>query len=181
MQELNGLELASFTSRAVAFAIDFAIAGALFLGGLVGFFKIANRYTSLGANNRHINVELNFFENWYSIVYLVLFFGLSFYFGNGRTIGKRVMGIRVVSIVHRRLGLWHSITSFTPTGGRFTTAWLKRLSSAKDGVSARGWASGVGWCGLSDKFPARSVRQLCAHPRDAPGHESQAVVHAQTR
>jgi uncharacterized RDD family membrane protein YckC len=109
MQELNGLELASFTSRAVAFAIDFAIAGALFLGGLVGFFKIANRYTSLGANNRHINVELNFFENWYSIVYLVLFFGLSFYFGNGRTIGKRVMGIRVVSIVHRRLGLWHSI------------------------------------------------------------------------
>jgi len=109
MQELNGLELASFTSRAVAFAIDFAIAGALFLGGLVGFFKIANRYTSLGADNQHINVELNFFENWYSIVYLVLFFGLSLYFGNGRTIGKRVMGIRVVSIVHHRLGLWHSI------------------------------------------------------------------------
>jgi len=109
MRELNGLELASFTSRALALLIDFVIAGALFLGGLVGFFTIVNRYTSLGASKQHINVELNFFENWYSIVYLVLFFGLSVYLGNGRTIGKRVMGIRVVSIVHHRMGLWHSI------------------------------------------------------------------------
>lgn len=109
MQELDGVELASFTSRAVAFFIDFAIAGALFLGLLVLFFKLANRYTSLGNNNQHLNIELNFFENWYSIVYLVLFFGLSVYLGNGRTIGKRVMGIRVVSLVHHRMGLWHSI------------------------------------------------------------------------
>ena len=80
-----------------------------FLGGLMGFFKIANRYTSLGANHQHLNVELNFFENWYSVVYLVLFFGLSVYLGNGRTIGKRIMGIRVVSLVHHRVGFWHSI------------------------------------------------------------------------
>jgi uncharacterized RDD family membrane protein YckC len=109
MRELSGMELASFTSRAAAFFIDFVFAGALFLVGLMGFFKIANRYTSLGANNQHLNVELNFFENWYSVVYLVLFFGLSVYLGNGRTIGKRIMGIRVVSIVHHRTGLWHSI------------------------------------------------------------------------
>ena len=109
MQELNDVELASFTSRAVAFAIDFAIAGALFLGVLLAFFKLANRFTSLGQNNQHLNIELNFFENWYSVVYLVVFFGLSVYFGNGRTIGKRVMGIRVVSLVHHRMSLWHSI------------------------------------------------------------------------
>jgi uncharacterized RDD family membrane protein YckC len=109
MQELNGLELASFASRAGALFIDFAIAGALFLGLLLLFFKIANRYTSLGQNKQHINVELNFFENWYSIVYLVVFFGLSLYFGNGRTLGKRVMGIRVVSLVHHKMSLWHSI------------------------------------------------------------------------
>jgi uncharacterized RDD family membrane protein YckC len=109
MRELNGVELASFTSRAVAFLIDFLIAGALFLSGLFLFFKIANRFTSFGGNNANIKIELNFFENWYSVVYLVLFFGLSVYLGNGRTIGKRVMGIRVVSIVHHRMGLWHSI------------------------------------------------------------------------
>jgi uncharacterized RDD family membrane protein YckC len=109
MQELSGMELASFASRAVAFAIDFAIAGALFLGGLFVFFKLANRYTSLGQNNAHIKVELNFFENWYSIVYLVLFFSISLYLGNGQTLGKRIMGIRVVSIVHHKMSLWHCI------------------------------------------------------------------------
>ena len=85
------------------------IAGVLFLAVLIATAKLLNRFTSLGQNNRHVNIELNFFENWYSIVYLVLFFGLSVYLGNGRTIGKRVMGIRVVSIVHHRMGLWHSI------------------------------------------------------------------------
>lgn len=109
MRELAGLELASFSSRALAFVIDFWIAGALFLGALLLFFKLANRYTPLGASNRQIKIELNFFENWYSILYLVLFFGLSIYFGNGRSIGKRVMGIRVVSLVHHRMSLWHSI------------------------------------------------------------------------
>jgi uncharacterized RDD family membrane protein YckC len=109
MHELAGLELASFSSRALAFLIDFVIAGVLFLAGLLLLAKIANRFTPLGQNNKHFDIELNFFENWYSIVYLVLFFGLSVYFGNGRTLGKRVMGIRVVSIVHHRMSLWHSI------------------------------------------------------------------------
>jgi uncharacterized RDD family membrane protein YckC len=109
MQELSGVELASFTRRALAFAIDFAIAGALFLAGLMALAKFANSFTSLGQNNQHIHIELNFFENWYSVVYLVLFFGLSVYIGNGQTIGKRVTGIRVVSLVHHRMSLWHSI------------------------------------------------------------------------
>jgi hypothetical protein len=94
----------------VAFLIDFAIAGALFLGGSGHHFLSSQTATPAWARTtKHINIELNFFENWYSIVYLVLFFGLSVYLGNGRTIGKRVMGIRVVSLVHHRMGLWHSI------------------------------------------------------------------------
>jgi len=109
MHELSGLELASFRSRAIALFIDFVIAGVLFLALLLIVAQLLNRFTSLGQDNRHIQLELTFFENWYSIVYLVLFFGLSAYWGNGRTIGKRIMGIRVVSIVHHRLGLWHSI------------------------------------------------------------------------
>jgi uncharacterized RDD family membrane protein YckC len=38
-----------------------------------------------------------------------VFFGLSFYLGNRQTLGKRLMGIRAVSLVHHRLSLWHSI------------------------------------------------------------------------
>jgi hypothetical protein len=34
-REFNGVELASFASRAIAFLIDFVIAGALFMGVLV--------------------------------------------------------------------------------------------------------------------------------------------------
>jgi uncharacterized RDD family membrane protein YckC len=109
MQELNGVELASFASRAVAFAIDFVIAGVLFLVLLFTIATLLNRFTSLGQNNQHIKIELNFFENWYSVVYLVVFFGLSIYFGDGRTLGKRVMGVRVVSLVHHRMSFWHSI------------------------------------------------------------------------
>jgi uncharacterized RDD family membrane protein YckC len=39
----------------------------------------------------------------------VLYFGLATWRWNGRTIGKRLMKIRVVSIVHERMTLWHSI------------------------------------------------------------------------
>jgi hypothetical protein len=40
MRELDGVELASFSSRAAAFFIDFLIAGALFLGALVAVGKL---------------------------------------------------------------------------------------------------------------------------------------------
>src|SRR5580658_5502526 len=89
--------------------MDFVFAGACFRGGLLLLAKIANLFPPIGENNKHFYIELNFFENWYSIVYLVLFFGLSVYLGNGRTLGKRVMGIRVVSLVHHKMSLWHSI------------------------------------------------------------------------
>jgi len=109
MQELDGVELASFQARAVALFVDFAIAGALFLAAGFGAVQLLNRYTSLGKSKEHFNVELNFFHNWYSVLYLVIFFGLSLYIGNGQTIGKRLMGIRAVSLVHHRMSLWHSI------------------------------------------------------------------------
>jgi uncharacterized RDD family membrane protein YckC len=106
MQELAGLKLASFTSRACAFAIDFALAGVIFMAAVMGFGILGIR---LGIVKQDAHLELNFFENWYSIVWLVLYFGLSIYFGNGQTLGKRLMRIRVVSLVHHRMSLWHSV------------------------------------------------------------------------
>jgi hypothetical protein len=43
MRELDGMELASFASRAAAFSIDFLIAGALFLVVLVTVRMLLNR------------------------------------------------------------------------------------------------------------------------------------------
>lgn len=39
----------------------------------------------------------------------VLYFSISFYFFKGRTIGKFFLRLRVVSLYHERLGLWHCI------------------------------------------------------------------------
>jgi hypothetical protein len=55
-----------------------------------------------------VHLKFGFFDNLYSLFYLTLYFGLSNYFGNGRTPGKRLLGIRAVSLVHHRLSLWHS-------------------------------------------------------------------------
>ena len=106
MEELNGVELASFASRAVALIIDFIVSAILFM---VVTVPAALLLDTLGFVYSDLNLELTFFHNWYSIVWLVLYFSLSFYFGNGKTIGKALCNIRVVSLVHKRMGLWHSL------------------------------------------------------------------------
>ncbi len=55
-----------------------------------------------------IHLNFGFFDNLYSLLYFTLYFGLSNYFGNGQTPGKRLLRIRAVSLVHNRLSLWHS-------------------------------------------------------------------------
>lgn len=101
MQELEGAELASFQARAAALLLAFII----FVPGAFAAGTVAEKY--LGFHDLHI--ELNFFENWFSIIYLVVFFGLSTYLGNGQTIGKKAFRIRAVSLVHHRMSLWHSV------------------------------------------------------------------------
>ncbi len=39
----------------------------------------------------------------------VLYFGILLWKGKGQTPGKRIMKIRVVSIMHRHLSFWHSV------------------------------------------------------------------------
>jgi len=111
MHALSGRILASFGARAAAFAIDFAIAGALFmiLFTLLGV-PVLRALIRAGVVERpgDVMLKLNFFQNWYSLVWLVVYFGLTTYWGNGRTPGKRLLKIRVVSLVHDHLSLWHA-------------------------------------------------------------------------
>jgi uncharacterized RDD family membrane protein YckC len=39
----------------------------------------------------------------------VLYFALSFYFWRGKTVGKYFLRLKVLSLYHERLGLWHCI------------------------------------------------------------------------
>ncbi len=104
MRELHGNPLASFTRRAGAFCCDFLLAWGLFLALLIPGGKLAHR---LGYLTADVNLKFDF-GHWYSLLFLVLYFAFSTYWGNGRTIGKWLFGIRTVSLVHRHMTLWHS-------------------------------------------------------------------------
>ncbi len=56
------------------------------------------------------DVHLDFdFHEWYSVLFVVLYYGLATYWGNGQTLGKRLCKIRVVSLVEERITLWTAI------------------------------------------------------------------------
>jgi len=107
VEELAGTQLASFFQRALALFIDFWAAGISFvLVTLIVFF--IESWTGLFNLDPDLHVDFTFFENWYSLIWLVLYFMLSVYFSNGKTIGKLICRIRIESLVHKRLNLWHS-------------------------------------------------------------------------
>jgi uncharacterized RDD family membrane protein YckC len=101
-QSLNGLPLASFGRRAAAFAIDFGIVALL-----IGLFTLPETLRSMAITN-DFKMDINPFHGW-ELLSLPLYFGLWTYFGHGQTLGKKLMKIRVISLVHERLTLWHSI------------------------------------------------------------------------
>lgn len=103
---LTGLPLASFTRRAIALFIDFVVSGIMFAFLVLGVMLIG-KWTGL-FTFPDIDVDFRFFGNWYSVVWLVLYFTLSMYLSNGRTVGKRLCRIRILSLVHDHIGLWHS-------------------------------------------------------------------------
>jgi uncharacterized RDD family membrane protein YckC len=107
LDQLKGTPLASFTARAAAFALDFLIAFIVFTVLLIYGAKLLAYFKMIDPD---LNLTLKFdFTNWYSLIFLVLYFGLFTYWGKGQTPGKRVMKIRVVSLAHAHISLWHSI------------------------------------------------------------------------
>jgi uncharacterized RDD family membrane protein YckC len=125
MRALHGCQLASFQRRVAAFLLDLLVGAILFFALFVAIAYIRNgsitfhvsgiRVSGMehapdpGAANRDVNVRLTFFENGAGILWWVLYFGLGTYAGKGRTPGKWLMNIRVVSLVHDRLTLWQSV------------------------------------------------------------------------
>lgn len=99
---LQGVRLASFRSRAAAFLIDLTIVVVALLtpGALVLLLQGPPGPTS------DIKVESG---SIISFAVFVAYFALTTYWGRGRTPGKRLLGIQVISIVHPRLSLWHCI------------------------------------------------------------------------
>ena len=106
MLMLEGVELASFARRAGAMAIDFA-AVVLMLVPIT--LLLVLWYKARNINNANIDIHFKPFENWYSTLLPVVYFGLVVWKTNGRTLGKWLTGIRIVSLGHERITLWQSV------------------------------------------------------------------------
>ena len=114
LMELNGVKLAPFFRRAAAFYIDLIVAVPLAVTLIAGY----TYFTGGFKNNADLKFEFNF-ENWYSLVGLVLYFGLATYFGNGKTLGKKLLKIRVVSLTHSKMTFFQSIERSLGYGASF--------------------------------------------------------------
>jgi uncharacterized RDD family membrane protein YckC len=108
MAELEGQPLASFLARAVAFFIDMVIASMSFVVPAILGAMVAVKMGWV-QHNVHITFDPFHHEHWESLIWYVVFIGASNYIGNGATIGKKILRIRAVSLVHHRLSLWHSV------------------------------------------------------------------------
>jgi uncharacterized RDD family membrane protein YckC len=135
MLELDGIELAGFWSRAWAFVIDGLIVSLIFMVvvGLYMLTVVGVRIESAKLHGRPVptlqqivmappfNVKAKddvpvvtalpgeIFKIVDEIVMPILYFGVLLWRGKGQTPGKRVMKIRVMSIVHRHLSFWHCV------------------------------------------------------------------------
>jgi len=134
LRELDGLELAEFWQRAVAFLVDCFLMAFLLsvLTTLVvnGWKTLRQTQGSPDPAGYHlpvvkeipvplihngmklqlINIEGNeVIHVAATVVVPVLYCGVLLWAGKGRTPGKRLLKIRVVSLAHRHLTLWHAV------------------------------------------------------------------------
>ncbi len=113
---LRGKPLASFKSRGAAFAIDFFLVFLVFYSLLRLGIWLAPRLGMVLQDDIHLVFD---FTHWYSLVFLVIYFTLWTYWTNGRSAGKWLFGIRVISIVRERMTLWNSLERSLGYGASF--------------------------------------------------------------
>jgi uncharacterized RDD family membrane protein YckC len=120
MQQLQGTRLASFTARAAAFAADFLLAVVVLASVLYLLAAIPGTgvVSHSGIVQGKLHLQFNF-SDAYNLVVFVAYYALATYWGNGRTLGKWLLRIRVVSLVHERMTLWHSIERALGYGASF--------------------------------------------------------------
>lgn len=137
LKELDGIELASFHQRFWAFVIDWVLVWVTFsalamlsIGVYLGVRKIEGKpmpaaihfmqgtetITEKKIDGVDVRVQKNASERGSEaeklvndIVVPILYFGILLWKGKGQTPGKKIMKIRVVSIMHRHLSFWHSV------------------------------------------------------------------------
>ncbi len=136
-QSLEGVRLASFRRRFAAFGVDMTIVAIVFMAVTLLLLPWLIRNGWYDPEGQ-LNLRLSF-DNWYSLILIVLYFALGHYWGNGKTLGKRLFRIRVISTKNVRLRLWNCVQralgygASTLTGlGFFQVIWKPDRRAAHD-------------------------------------------------
>jgi hypothetical protein len=101
VRELDGLPLATFFQRLVGYVIDI-------LSAIVIWVPVECAWRFFVLHEKDINLKWDFHEAG-NVIVVLLYLGLSNYFGNGQTPGKWIARTRAVSLTSSRMGLWQSI------------------------------------------------------------------------
>jgi uncharacterized RDD family membrane protein YckC len=113
----NDIILATIRKRSFAFLIDWIVVVIIYFG-IILLFALFNMNISTINVLSIFDVEIVMTNTHsYLITFLkflfgllpVLYFAISFYFFKGQSIGKYFLRIRVLSLYHEHLGLWHCI------------------------------------------------------------------------
>lgn len=102
MLALEGLRLATFWQRLLGSFVDLFVALALWFAMEISWHRFALHERSIKDLNWDFHEKSN-------ILVMLLYWGLTNYFFNGRTVGKWVARTRAVSLVSDRMGLWQSL------------------------------------------------------------------------
>lgn len=102
---LKGMPLAPFARRASAWALDLMLVILAATAVLVCYAVVKDP----GLLHGHRSVHIELFKSKWGLGLIILYFGVLPYAWKGRTVGKRIFRIRVVSLSHDRLGLWQSV------------------------------------------------------------------------
>jgi len=113
----NNYLLASIKRRLVAFLIDWIVLILLYIGIIVAFGVFGMNLSKINVHGIFdVEIEMdNTSSNLITFLKIlfgllpVLYFALLFYFWKGQTIGKYLLKIKVLSLYHEHLGLWHCI------------------------------------------------------------------------
>jgi uncharacterized RDD family membrane protein YckC len=109
--------LATISSRLIAMLIDFVVITLIFyaIGSLSEWLGLEIDKVTMN-NLFHFEIEAkNYSENEIELIKILfgfiptIYFTLTTFITNGQSIGKKILKIKIISIYHHRLNLWHCI------------------------------------------------------------------------
>jgi uncharacterized RDD family membrane protein YckC len=112
-ESLHGTPLASFKQRLAAFWIDFTLAALSFypakwLVHFLLFHDMPLDTNVLHTSHLDINIHLGTLDHTMWFFWMLAYYSFVIWITNGVTIGKHLLGIRVVSLIQPRITLWQA-------------------------------------------------------------------------